>query len=89
MIFLHLIKISIIKTFKIFTTVADLPLQWNTIALQNIFLSTAYLEVLQETAPHNMQCHFIGVFEAEELVGIALTQFLNLNLLGGLEVFVI
>jgi len=28
-----------------------------------------------------MQCHYIGVFKNNKLVGIALTQFLNLNLL--------
>ena len=28
-----------------------------------------------------MQCNFIGVYEKNELIGIALTQFLNLNLL--------
>jgi hypothetical protein len=50
-------------------------------AQENIFLSKSYLMVLEKSAPLNMQCHFIGVFKNEALVGIALTQFLNLNLL--------
>lgn len=28
-----------------------------------------------------MQCHYIGIFKNDILVGVALTQFLNLNLL--------
>lgn len=37
--------------------------------------------VLEKSAPTNMQCNYVGIFKNEELVGISLTQFLNLNLL--------
>lgn len=66
-------------SIKIYSAVSELPEHWNDFAVANIFLSSAYLEVLEQSAPSNMTCHFIGMFDNEELVGIALSQFLNLN----------
>ena len=65
--------------FKIYPTTELLPENWNTLAVDNIFLSTEYLEVLEKSAPKNMICHFIGIFKDDVLEGIALSQFLNLN----------
>ena len=48
-------------------------------AVANIFLSKAYLEVLEISAPKNMSCHFIALFEENRLIGITLSQFLDLN----------
>lgn len=64
---------------KIYTSASELPANWNTIAKSNIFLSKDFLEVLDQSAPKNMICHYIGFFKKEELVGIAISQFLNLN----------
>ncbi|MGK4567079.1 8-amino-7-oxononanoate synthase [Flavobacterium sp. 3HN19-14] len=64
---------------KIFETAAALPENWNALSDGNIFLTRDYLEVLEKSAPVNMTCHFIGLFEEEQLVGIALSQFLDLN----------
>lgn len=66
-------------SIKIYSTVAALPENWNDFAVKNIFLSKEYLEVLEKSAPSNMFCHFIGLFDQEELVGVALAQFLDLN----------
>lgn len=66
-------------TFQIYTSVTKLPSHWNDIAIDNIFLSTVYLEVLEKSAPTNMSCYFIGLFEEETLVGVALSQFIDLN----------
>lgn len=66
-------------SFKIFDRVSELPLEWNSLSTQNVFLTTKYLEVLEKSAPANMICHFIGIYQEAELVGIALSQFLNLN----------
>lgn len=66
-------------TFRLYSSVSELPTNWNTLAVDNIFLSAAYLEVLEKSAPLNMTCHFIGLFENETLIGIALSQFLDLN----------
>lgn len=68
-----------IYSFKIFNSTSSLPLKWNSLAIDNIFLTREYLEILEKSAPTNMTCHFIGLFEEEKLVGIALSQFLNLN----------
>lgn len=66
-------------SIKIYSSTADIPEIWNRLALDNIFLSQEYLAVLEKSAPTNMICHFIGLFQEEELVGIALSQFLDLN----------
>ena len=57
----------------------ELPIAWDLLANDNIFLSKKYLEALEKAAPSNMTCHFIGVFRGDELVAIALSQFLDLN----------
>ncbi len=66
-------------TFEIYSTTKALPLIWNTIAKENIFLTSSYLEILEKAAPKNMTCFFIGIFKNETLIGIALSQFLDLN----------
>jgi len=57
----------------------ELPISWDLLAMNNIFLSKKYLEALEKSAPSNMTCHFIGIFRDTELVAIALSQFLDLN----------
>lgn len=66
-------------TFTIYNTVAQLPTTWNIVANSNIFLQTPYLKVLENSAPVNMQCFYIGIFENNELIGVALAQYLNAN----------
>jgi predicted N-acyltransferase len=68
-------------TFKIFNSTAALPLQWDQVAQQNVFLQTPYLTVLERSAPTNMQCFYIGIFEKSLLIGVSLAQHLNLNVL--------
>ncbi|MFZ4105615.1 GNAT family N-acetyltransferase [Flavobacterium sp.] len=70
-----------ILTHSIFSSASQLPENWNALAMKNIFLSKEYLEILEKSAPINMRCFFIGFFDKEELVGIGLSQFLDLNLL--------
>lgn len=66
-------------TFKIYSLISQLPNSWNQVASENVFLQTHYLKVLEESAPTNMQCFYIGIFEKEMLIGVALAQYLNLN----------
>ena len=66
-------------TYKIYSTISQLPNYWDEVALENAFLQTSYLKVLEQSAPNNMQCFYIGVFENFELIGVALAQYLNLN----------
>ncbi|MGL5112871.1 MAG: 8-amino-7-oxononanoate synthase, partial [Flavobacterium sp.] len=46
-----------------------------------IFLKKDYFEILEHSCPTNMKCFFIGVFQDHKLVGVALSQFLDLNTL--------
>ncbi|UQD55011.1 peptidogalycan biosysnthesis protein [Flavobacterium sp. K5-23] len=66
-------------SFQIYSSVHNLPSNWDTLAINNIFLSKDYLNLLEISAPKNMTCHFIGLFIDSELVGIALSQFINLS----------
>ena len=66
-------------TYKIYSSIYQLPNSWDEIAHENIFLQTYYLKVLEESAPTNMQCFYIGIFENTELIGVALAQYLDLN----------
>ncbi len=64
---------------KIFRSVSELPQNWDELAIENIFLSLNYLKVLEESAPENMQCFYIAIYENEKLAGIAIGQFLDGN----------
>lgn len=66
-------------TFQLYTSASQIPPQWNSLAVETVFLNTAYLEILEKSAPTNMTCHFIGLFDSETLIGVALSQFLDLN----------
>jgi predicted N-acyltransferase len=66
-------------SFKIYFSAEELPKNWDDLAKSNVFLSQNYIRVLEISAPKNMICHFIGLFQGEELVGIVVTQFLDLN----------
>lgn len=66
-------------SFKIYDSVQNLPSQWDSLATNNIFLSQDYLRILETAAPDNMTCHFIGLFDNQEIIGIAVSQFLDLS----------
>ena len=66
-------------TYQIVSESKYLPNDWDSIAQANIFLSTKYLQVLESAAPANMKCQYIGIFNQEELIGIALAQFIDLS----------
>ncbi|MFW0737745.1 8-amino-7-oxononanoate synthase [Flavobacterium sp. T12S277] len=63
-------------SFEIYNSASLLPSEWNSLAVENIFLTKEYLEVLENSCPVNMICHFIGIFNDNKLTGIVLTQFL-------------
>ena len=68
-----------IYSYKIYNSIVSLPLNWNDLAKKNIFLTTDYLTVLEKSSPNNMTCNFIGIFNQRDLVGIAISQFIDLN----------
>lgn len=66
-------------SYQIYSSTNQLPEKWNELAVTTIFLTKEYLTILEKSAPVNMSCHFIGIFEKETLIGIAVSQFLDLN----------
>jgi hypothetical protein len=66
-------------TYKIFSSITQRPNTWDEVAHENAFLQTPYLKVLENAAPTNMQCFYIGIFKKSELIGVALAQYLDLN----------
>lgn len=66
-------------SFKIYDSVQNLPIEWDILAAKNIFLSRNYLSILETAAPKNMSCHFIALFQNEEIIGISISQFLDLS----------
>ena len=66
-------------TFTIYSKISELPANWDEVAAHNAFLQSPYLKVLEASAPSNMQCFYIGIYEHSELIGVALAQYLNLN----------
>jgi predicted N-acyltransferase len=72
-------KLKSTFSYKIYDQTEQLPSNWNDLGHKNIFLSKEYLNVLEKSAPINMTCHFIGLFQNDELVGVAVSQFLDLN----------
>ena len=66
-------------SYKIYSSTSEFPSNWDSFSIKNIFISKEYLHVLEVSSPKNMKCNFIGLFQNEELVGIALTQFINLS----------
>src|SRR5690606_33407017 len=67
-----------VHSFKIYTSVADIPQQWDVVAAQNIFIKADYLSVLEKAAPENMTCRYIGIFVDSELGGVAVSQFISM-----------
>lgn len=66
-------------SFKTYNSVQNIPSQWDTLATNNVFLSRKYLKILETAAPENMSCSFIALFCNQEIIGIALSQFLDLS----------
>ncbi len=55
----------------------ELPQTWDNAARENAFLQTPYLSVLEKSAPVNMQCFYISIYENGEHIGVALAQYLR------------
>lgn len=55
----------------------DLPQTWDAVAQGNAFLQTPYLSVLEKSAPVNMQCFYISIYENGTHIGVALAQYLR------------
>ncbi|MEO6348055.1 MAG: GNAT family N-acetyltransferase [Aquaticitalea sp.] len=66
--------------FSIYTTVKELPPDWNGLVAHDIFLQTPYFEALEGVSPTNISWFYMAVFSDERLVGIAIIQRVELYL---------
>ncbi|MDN3664950.1 GNAT family N-acetyltransferase [Algibacter miyuki] len=66
--------------YKIYYSFKDLPEGWDPLVKHDVFLQLAYLQALEIAAPNNLELFYIGVFKKDILVGVAVTQRVQLYL---------
>lgn len=66
--------------YKLYTTVDEFPDSWDTLLNQDVFLKTAFLKGLESSSPSNITSYYLGVFNTEKLVGIAIIQRVEMYL---------
>jgi len=66
--------------FKIYTSFSQLPSSWDNLANHDLMLKSSYLKALENAPPNNITLYYIGVFNKEDLVGIALVERVQLYL---------
>lgn len=66
--------------FKLYTTVQELPSDWDRLVAHDIFLQKAYLRGLDKASPTNIRCYYLGIFADKTLVGVAIIQRVALYL---------
>lgn len=68
------------KSYKVYHAVARLPESWNRLVAHDVFLQTSYLKALEEASPNNIQLFYVGIFDSDVLVGVAIIQRVQLYL---------
>ncbi|MCB4798284.1 GNAT family N-acetyltransferase [Neotamlana laminarinivorans] len=66
--------------FKIYTSVNELPENWDGFVSHDVFLQTPYFKAIKQSSPDNISWFFVGVFKNENLVGVAVIQRVALYL---------
>jgi Acetyltransferase (GNAT) domain len=69
-----------LKTYHIYYSYNELPETWDSLVKHDIFLQSDYLKALENASPNNIHLFYVGVFNANELVGVALIQRVQLYL---------
>ncbi|SDB61705.1 hypothetical protein SAMN03097699_2638 [Flavobacteriaceae bacterium MAR_2010_188] len=62
----------------IVSTVAEIPLQWDSIMQNDIFLSRKYLQALEKAVPSNIHLKFVTFTKENSLVGFAVMQHVKI-----------
>ncbi len=68
------------KSFKIYPSFNSLPNSWDSLVVHDIFLQSQYLKALENGSPNNIQLFYVGIFDDDELVGVAIIQRVQLYL---------
>ena len=66
--------------YKIYSSTKELPSDWNSLAKHDVFLQSQYLKALEDSSPKNISWFYLGIFESEQLVAIAIIQRVELYL---------
>ncbi len=64
--------------FKRYGSIAQIPPEWNGLVTHDLFLHTTYLKALEDAAPATIYLYYIGIFNDDILVGIAIVQRVKL-----------
>ena len=66
--------------FKIYNTYKELPKEWDSSVSHDLLLQTTYLEALENATPNNISMYYVGVFNKETLISVAIIQRVQLYL---------
>ncbi len=66
--------------FKIHSRVSEVPDDWDRLPTDDVFLKTPFLKALEASSPSNISSYFLAVYNAEQLVGIAIMQRVQMYL---------
>jgi hypothetical protein len=66
-------------THKIYQKTEDFPKEFSKFHCSNIFLSLPYFKALEKSKPSNMEVNFILFLQNQEIVGVAIAQYLNIS----------
>lgn len=65
-------------THHIYQNTENFPSEFSNFISNNIFLKLPYFQALEKSQPFNMEVHFILFFQENEIVGVAIAQYLNI-----------
>ena len=66
--------------FKIYRKSNELPSDWDDFVCHDVFLQSNYLKGLEVASPNNISWFYLGIFNTEQLVGVAIIQRVELYL---------
>ncbi|WP_283636268.1 hypothetical protein [Aquaticitalea lipolytica] len=66
--------------FNIYKYSNELPLDWDDFVRHDIFLQSSYFKALEIVSPNNISWFYLGIFNNEKLVGVAIIQRVELYL---------
>ena len=66
--------------YNVYNSFNNLPDGWNALVKHDLFLQSEYLQALEEASPNNIQLFCIAVFKDNVIVGVAITQRVQLYL---------
>lgn len=66
--------------YKLYDLVKDLPEEWDSLDVQDVFLKRPFLNALEQSSPNNISTYYVAVFSSDELVGVAVIQRVQMYL---------